>query len=399
MPTTDEELDRLAAKVGFQFKAGWDDFLYTDAEKATKKANALFQFIDVKKRADTGDARAQLLGGTAFAGANATPEEISAFKPGRPLDRSTRPDPTPGLPEGTVDPALEADLQTQLRDEELNRAGTKNAPQVEAINRSLLMHDAGLNEAAIAQARATGQHERLYGAQADITTARRDALQNVLADPNLDPLLKNEIAQNKISFKSQRVKVQRKDGTVGYYDSTPNLSGGYDYTAAVDEAGNPLTAPAGVGAGDRPTALQKNAAFIARVLFADDPDAEQKAVTMLTQLKGKSPRDAWAVLTQFVAKLDYGTYATNPEDLHNKTAELWRVSRPGEPIPASVRPTPPTGAAAAPAAKPATPVAAPATTSAMTPAPADLAQRRAGVVYSTPRGPMKWTGTGWLPPN
>ena len=140
-----------------------------------------------------------------------------------------------------------------------------------------------------------------------------------------------------------------------YYDATPNLAGGYDYTAATDKGGAPLQVP--ISAGDRPTALQKNAAFIARALFAGDADAEQKAVTMLTQLKGKSPSDAWAVLVQHVTRLDYGTYVSDPKALYDKTAEIWRVSRPGEPIPAGVRPAsvPAPGAtpgSPAPAAKP-----------------------------------------------
>jgi hypothetical protein len=32
------------------------------------------------------------------------------------------------------------------------------------------------------------------------------------------------------------------------------------------------------------------------------------------------------------------------------------------------------------------------------PAPVDKAQRKPGAVYMTPKGPMTWTGTGWLPP-
>lgn len=48
-------------------------------------------------------------------------------------------------------------------------------------------------------------------------------------------------------------------------------------------------------------------------------------------------------------------------------------------------PTPgPSGAPAGPAATPATAVPPP-------------AQRQAGAVYTTPKGPMRWTGTGWVP--
>lgn len=43
------------------------------------------------------------------------------------------------------------------------------------------------------------------------------------------------------------------------------------------------------------------------------------------------------------------------------------------------------------------PVAAPAKPAGA--APMNPTQRKAGEVYNTPRGPMKWTGTGWLPAN
>ena len=378
-----EALDALAAQAGFRYTPSLLDAITPASGMVVRKAAELKQFLEARKLAAGEQAKSDLLSGAALTGANATPSELAAFKPGLPFDRSVRPEPTPGLPEGTPDPALEADLQTQLRDEELNRAATKNAPALESMRRSLALHNAGLNEAAIAQARVSGQHERLYGATADIAVARRDALTNILNDPALDPMLKNEIAQNKISFKSQRVKVQHKDGTVGYYDATPNLSGGYDYAQATDENGDPISAPVG----DRSTALQKNAAFLARVLYGNEPDAEQKAVTMLTQLKTKSPRDAWASLTMAVSKLGFGKYERDPQKLHDKTVEMWRVARPGEPIPteAPMAPAPPAAPGGQPAAAPAPGV--PSTT-----------QRKAGTVYQTPRGPMTWTGTGWLPP-
>lgn len=59
---------------------------------------------------------------------------------------------------------------------------------------------------------------------------------------------------------------------------------------------------------------------------------------------------------------------------------------------------------ASPPARPAAPPARAAATgssrapAAAAPAPRNATERRTGAVYSTPRGPMKWTGTGWVQP-
>jgi hypothetical protein len=45
------------------------------------------------------------------------------------------------------------------------------------------------------------------------------------------------------------------------------------------------------------------------------------------------------------------------------------------------------------------PAAAPAAPKPAGDAPRDAKSRKAGAVYQTPKGPMKWTGTGWLPAN
>ncbi len=44
------------------------------------------------------------------------------------------------------------------------------------------------------------------------------------------------------------------------------------------------------------------------------------------------------------------------------------------------------------------PAASNTTTSAAAQAPRDASQRTAGTVYQTPKGPLKWTGTGWVQP-
>lgn len=353
MPTRNEDLDRLAAKAGFQFKPSWDDFLYSDEEKATKKAKALAEFINVKQKVDTGDARAELLGGTAFAGTNATPEEISAFKPGRPLDRSTRPDPTPGLPAGTVDPALATDLQTQLRDEELNRAGTRNAPAVERMRQQLAYHDAGISGADVAGI-ALG---RVRDVMTEDEEVRSNFVKKKLGDPDLDPLLGIDIAQNKAVFKPKLVKVEGRDGKEIYMHETPSLSGRPTYTPALDKQGQPLRVPESEGR------IPQNVKFMASIWYPDEPDGPErwaKAADRMSLRKGLSREASWEHGIRVAAKRLGRAGAQDPQKVYDLAMQEWRLIHPGVPPPVPRPDGPAPGAAgAAPAGQSATKPAAP----------------------------------------
>ncbi len=310
--------------------------------------NWIKDLVDQKRERD---AKARALALIAFGDANPTTAELQGFVPGQPIDplrNVTGAAGTPG-PEGMPDPALIDDLQAQLRNEELQRSATANAPAVQALRRSIALQEGGLNEVALGQAAA--QRAQLPGLEATSadTVARTGVTTGALNDPNIDPLLKIDIADKKPVFKPQLVKVRRKDGTEVYMNQTPTLSGQPAYTPATDESGDPLGIPVKTasGRGSSPTALQKNAAFIARVLFTDDPEAEKKAVAMLTTLKGKAAPEAWDTLTREVAKMQYGRYAKDPQRLFEKTAEIWRVARPMEPLPTDAPAAPPSPAAAA----------------------------------------------------
>lgn len=339
----DAKLDELARQFGFTFGRRPLDQLRGPKMIADRKLTELALFLKLDEAAKQQAARAELLGGAAFEGAQPTPEEMAAFRPGRPVSGLLGARPTPGVPEGTVDPALAAELQSELRAEELNRAAERNAPAVGKLQQQLLTKDAGfdLNNLALS---------RLHQAQAGGAELRRGALAKLLENPDIDPLLAADVAQNKDVFKPQRVKVKHRDGREVYYDARPTLAGGYTYSPALDEAGAPLQVPITASA-SAPTALQKNAQFVARVLFAGDADAERKSVELLTRLKGKASTDAWSDLTREVARMQYGRYARDPQRLYEKTAEIWRVARPGEPIPTEPPPAaapPPTGGAPAP---------------------------------------------------
>ena len=350
-----DSLDQLASSFGFQFQKYPLDFLRSPTDVAQRKLEELKLYGALRAL----QARREALGQTALAGTNPTPEEIKSYQPGQPsvLDLSA---PVSATPPATGNPSIvnPSDTPAGQRLAQLEDAIRTNAPAVANLQRTFALHDAGVDEYRIAAARALGARADLYGNQAAIAGQRREAVQNVLDNPDLDPLLAAQVAQGKTVLHPQRVKVQHRDGSVGYYDATPNMSGGFDYTPAMDENGQALSAPQ-TTANNAPTALQKNAAFVARVMFNGEPDADKKAVDLLTRLKAKGPADAWAALTQSVAKMNYGRYARDPQMLYNKTAEMWRVARPMEPIPVNQpNPLPTSGAASAPGAPAASPATA-----------------------------------------
>lgn len=286
------------------------------------------------------EARRRALALIAFGGADPTDTELSRFTPGVPIqgmDGTTGASPTEDMAGAT------ADLQAQLRNEELQRAAQRNRPAVTQFRTSLALQDAGVNENNVAQA-------RVRAAQAADQEARNTVTGDVLANPEANPLLKIDIAQKRPVFSPKLVKVRRQDGTEIYMHETPTLSGQPTYGPALDEDGQPLRVPPSASAaGPAPTALQKNAAFLARVMFAEDPDADKKAVAMLTSLKGKAPAEAWDSLTREVSRMSFGRYAKDPQRLYEKTAEIWRVARPMEMIPAEApagQPPAPNAAAA-----------------------------------------------------
>jgi len=342
-PPFDERLDELARQMGFTFQASPLDVIRGPKQIADRKAAELKLFLQARAAAAQQDARGRLLGETAFAGAGPTAQETAAYKPGQPFEAQYRAVPTPG-PEGEVDPGLAAEMQSEMRAEELNRVAGRNAPATANLQRRLSLKDAGfdLNNVALA---------RLHDAQAGMAETRAAALGDILGNPDLHPLLGTDIAQNKPVFKPQRVKVKRRDGKEVYYDATPNLAGGQDYSPAMDDNGEPLQAPVSTSGSGNATALQKNTRFLAGAMFSGDPDAVEKAATLLTQLKGKSAKDAWDSLVREVAKMNLGRYGKNPERLYQKTAEIWRVARPGEPLPMEA-PLPPAAVATSTAAQP-----------------------------------------------
>lgn len=371
MPRHYRDPDSLAAEFGFAFERAPLDFLRPPGMIAERKGKELELFLKAQQAARAEAARREILG----------PESVTEGTVGA--------SPTED-PEGAI-----ADLRVELGNEERQRA-IETDPMARGLRRQLKAREAGLDPANVELARSRE-------ALADIAGYRRDAIEGALAQPDLDPLLALDITAGKTIAKPELFRAKRRDGSVGWFTRTRNLAGGYDYAEATDPEGNPLLVPdpGMAGGADRATALQKNTGFLAQTLGISRHDA----AVMLTQLKGRPPTEAWDSLTRTVLSLNYGRYARDAQRLYEKTAEVWRVARPGEPVPPPppklpVGPSGQPGQSGQPSAAAAAPLG-PSPGGGGEPAPAvpPPASRRAGQVYQTPRGPLRWTGTGWLPAN
>lgn len=333
------------------------------------------------------EARQRLIAAHALEGINPTEEELATFEIGNQVD------PLRGVTGN--DP--HADLQAQLRNEELNRAPTDNRESVESVRRMLAMVDAGMNPKQIAEAREiemrramleevlaergftpeqianaanrldvspgradSGRLYNRFDPEAGYTTIspdvmaletkrldeagaaraltgermartrdidmRTDALQDVLADESLSPTMAADVVNKRTVNKPQRVKVRRADGREEYFDATPNLSGGFDYSPVTDASGERILSEGSTS--DSDTALQKDTRFIAETLDV----SPNEAILMKLQSRSKAPRDAWSDL---VARMISSNriYARDPDRLQADAEKIWHVLRPGEPVP------------------------------------------------------------------
>jgi hypothetical protein len=102
-----------------------------------------------------------------------------------------------------------------------------------------------------------------FDSRAADVDVRRQIIEEATRNPDADPLLKLDAANKKPTFKSEKIKVKRADGSTVYMDRTPNLTGGFDYAPARDAAGQDLIVPPAERAPERSTATAKDAQLIA----------------------------------------------------------------------------------------------------------------------------------------
>lgn len=204
-----------------------------------------------------------------------------------------------------------------------------------------------------AQANASGAQARLSGVQADVAGLRLNALQNVLENPELSPLVGADVAIARTVSTPQRVKVKAPEGDT-YYDATRRPNGSFDYALVTDPAGKPLQVPASES--DPRTALQKDTAFIADTLQL----APEQAILWKLQARPKSDQQLSDEIALRLLSTDTRAARdaqNNPEQFRARVTQVFKSVRPGvtvpapssgvpvsAPAPGPAQPTPATGA-------------------------------------------------------
>ena len=171
---------------------------------------------------------------------------------------------------------------------------------------------------------------RLRDAKAGEQTLRNEALQSILDNPEIDPLTMATVANKGSTFKPQRVKVRRMDGKQVYMDATPQIGGGFSYTPANDQKGNPLIVPPSPSS---VSPIEKDAELFERVLGMDKKSSTRLSLSLRQHLKTARPDEAWSKLVSEISKMQFNRYAKDPKRLYEKAAEIWSVKFPNRPIP------------------------------------------------------------------
>lgn len=107
--------------------------------------------------------------------------------------------------------------------------------------------------------------------------------------------------------------------------------------------------------------------------------------------------ESWATKQgQFAPQKQAVGYEETSKEFTNPDTDIKTTQRTRTPIPLS--PYPATNTAPMQPAKQAKPLTPTEAVKSVAPKPPPLQTRRAGAIYDTNKGPMKWTGTGWVQP-
>ncbi|MCW7555521.1 hypothetical protein NX722_23440 [Endozoicomonas gorgoniicola] len=156
---------------------------------------------------------------------------------------------------------------------------------------------------------------------------RNQVLADFLTNGNVPGLMKVDAANNKSLFKPERVKVEGADGNATYYNATPNLNGGIDYTPAQDNNGQPLR----IAASESATSLEKNIE-----LMKDYGYSGGEALQILTSTRRKTSSQLWEEFIKQASTSPSTGFGSNPEKVKQFATELFTIARPDESIPSMV---------------------------------------------------------------
>ena len=163
--------------------------------------------------------------------------------------------------------------------------------------------------------------------KADEAQTRLDVVTQALNNPELDPLLGVDIANNKTVFGSSKVEIEGKDGKTRQGMARLTPSGNYVADTITDlTTGQPLIIPA--ESGDSAT-LQKAKEM---VQYGRSPNIKE-ALTTLTSTLTDTPEKSWAeTVTRNTHDRVSGRRLPDNEVASNSIRD-WALAHPGEPFP------------------------------------------------------------------
>lgn len=163
--------------------------------------------------------------------------------------------------------------------------------------------------------------------KADDAELRLRTISNLLNDPNIDPLISSDIAQNKSVFDTREVAIQGKDGKTrhGFASLTP--SGEYVGATVKDKQGESLVIP--------PESLSKSSPEMVKaneMVEYGFADSVKEAMNIIYSSKEASPDKFWAELTKNKSINRYGG-SVKPFNMLKDSLTVWKYAKHGEALP------------------------------------------------------------------
>ncbi len=169
-------------------------------------------------------------------------------------------------------------------------------------------------------------------AEADDAELRLNVLKPLLEkNPELNPLLAADIAQNKSVFKPEAAAVQGENGKTNKAMVVPTISGGFEYSTVKDVAGQPMVIPT---EGNKPTTDMRNTKYYADLWQT----TEANAATILKSKSKDTPEEAWAKIVNAKSQNRFGNNV-KPYDMLKNSMLVWSSARQGQALPVDVTET------------------------------------------------------------
>lgn len=167
--------------------------------------------------------------------------------------------------------------------------------------------------------------------EADDKQLRLNTVQDLLDNPDINPLLAADIAQDKTVFNAEKVSIEGEDGQTVQGMATLMPSGRYKGSTIEDAKGKPLAIPVESG---KPTTDMKNNKYYSELWGVSEADA----ATLLKSKTKNTPQEAWAKIVNAKSQNRFGNNV-KPYDMLKNSMLVWSSARQGQALPVDVAKT------------------------------------------------------------